>query len=337
MTQRLAFWPAILVGLLAVSCSSAPSDQEYLADALEQTAISTVDTSADHGQKQGEETDRTLLRVEASTANPTTGTAPSAADTPATTASSTTIAATATTTTASSTTSSTSTAAATAPAGRAGDGYFATVAVGGTLPTGAACAAAVTAQSSGREVRPENGTANATTSAPSVDVDGADQTWNSTNAARVTGGFTGTTEDILRWGACKWGFDEDVTRARAVAESSWSINTEGDRTSDQGLCATMGLDAPCNQSYGLLQVKGSVHDGTFPASKNNTAFGVDYAMAWLRACYDGAMGWLGNGYQPGDEWGCVGAWFSGQWKDAGANDYIGKVRGHLDTRVWEGY
>jgi autotransporter family porin len=37
----------------------------------------------------------------------------------------------------------------------------------------------------------------------------------------VTGHFTGTTDEILQWGAYKWGFDPDLVRANAVDESRW--------------------------------------------------------------------------------------------------------------------
>ena len=98
----------------------------------------------------------------------------------------------------------------------------------------------------------------------------------------------------------------------------------------------IGKAAPCWQSYGILQVKGPVHDNTYPASERSTPFNVDYAMAWQRACYDGAFShWMGGGYRAGDKWGCVGAWYSGRWYDSGANSYIAGVRQQLDARPWQ--
>lgn len=377
VTQRLAVRLALVVGLLAGSCSSTSVDDGAESAAVNAVAA-TTSTAAPLGASAGDSPG--VLRVDrspdadaagdaaqdtagdaagasgGSTTTTSPGTATSAGpaaseDTttsadPSTTTAATTAPTTATTSAADQAASTSAapsdqtapapTTATTASTSGAGE-YFATVAVGTALPSGSDCAAMVNARSTGQEVRSENAAANQRTVNLSVSVDGADGAWNSANSLRVTGNFTGTTEDILRWGACKWGFDEDVTRARAVTESSWSINTEGDRTESAGLCQTMGLNPPCNQSYGLLQVKGSVHEGTYPASKQATAFGVDYAMAWLRACYDGAMGWLGPDYSAGDEWGCVGAWFSGLWKDGGATDYIGVVRGHLNGRTWEQY
>ncbi|MEM7272812.1 MAG: hypothetical protein AAF547_07025 [Actinomycetota bacterium] len=217
---------------------------------------------------------------------------------------------------------------------------FETLAPGSALPDGQTCTQRVLVDAS-EENRPANAGPNGTTVDLTVDIDGADPVWNDAFAPRIDGDFTGTTEQILRWGACKWGFDEDLTRARAVTESSWLMSTAGDVTEDAGLCDSIGLTAPCSQSYGLLQVKGSVHEGTYPASTQSTAFGVDYAMAWLRACYEGSFVWLEDsgigGYQPGDEAGCVGAWFSGQWRDPSAETYLGEVMGHLETRTWEQY
>lgn len=215
--------------------------------------------------------------------------------------------------------------------------FFATSAPGAELPGDEVCGPLVEAESL-VETHPDNVEANRTVEGPPVDIDGADDQWNRALAPRISGAFTGTTEEILRWGACKWGFDENITRARAVTESSWRMSTAGDVTDDGELCSLIRLEAPCAQSHGLLQVKGTVHDGTYPATTRATAFGVDYAMAWLRACYEGSFVWLADqGYRAGDEWGCIGAWFSGEWYDDGAGDYIAEVRGHLIERTWETY
>lgn len=225
--------------------------------------------------------------------------------------------------------------------------YFETLPPGSPLPDGAECAEKVLADPS-IEIRPENREPNQTVVPASelgtMRIDGADEFWNAELAPRIDGDFTGTTEQILRWGACKWGFDENVTRARAVTESSWFMNTEGDATDDAEACAMLGLDAPCPQSYGLLQVKGTVHTGTYPFSTQSSALGVDYAMAWLRACFEGSFTWLieteyerVDGYQAGEEYGCVGTWFSGEWWDQPANDYVGEVRYHVQNQSWLKY
>ena len=213
-----------------------------------------------------------------------------------------------------------------------GGGYFATVPPGAGLPQD--CAARVRAAA---ERRPGNDGANHTSGITGVNVDGASAGFMSRLGSRVNGSFTGTTDEILQWGACKWGLDEDVQRARAVVESSWRQAQLGDFTTSASACALIGKSAPCYQSYGLLQVKGTVHKGTYPIAQLSTPFNVDYALAWQRACFEGDFTWLGSNYGAGDLWGCVGAWFSGHWYDAGAQEYINSVQTHLRDRTWEAY
>lgn len=153
---------------------------------------------------------------------------------------------------------------------------------------------------------------------------------------RVTGNFTGTTDQIIRWAACKWGFDENDVRAQAVAESTWRQAHLGDcgRTTQPETkgCASMGL----------MQIKGAnipaTHPGTWPAGMTSTAFNVDYALAVRRLCYDGKETWLrqrNGSYAAGDLWGCIGRWFSGDWHDAAAERYISEVRATLNARPWQ--
>lgn len=211
--------------------------------------------------------------------------------------------------------------------------YFGTLAPGATLPNN--CAGRVTHQD---ERRPENTTANQTVGITGVNVDGSSPAFMAALGNRVDGAFiTGTTDDILQWAACKWGLDEDVQRARTVAESSWRQSQLGDSTSDAGLCALIGKSPPCYQSYGILQVKGTVHEGTYPISEQSTPWNADYALAWQRACFEGDFTWLGGSYAAGDLWGCVGTWYSGNWHDAAAEAYIAAVQGHLTNRTWESY
>jgi len=208
-------------------------------------------------------------------------------------------------------------------------GPFKTLPPGSALPTGAECAARV--RRSEWEPRPKNAQANQTRGQSGVTVNGASADFNQRHAARIDGDFTGTTDEIIQWGACKWGFDEDVVRAVAVVESWWRQSTVGDN----------------GASHGLLQVRSTVHTGTFPMSRDSTAYSVDYALAWRRACYEGTFTWMNGssklgGYAGGDEWGCVGAWYSGDWYDgspdvaySGARWYIERVKARLAERTWE--
>jgi autotransporter family porin len=159
---------------------------------------------------------------------------------------------------------------------------------------------------------------------------------------KVTGDYTGTTDEILQWVSCKWGIDVNLVRADAWVESSWIQSTVGDD------CGTPG-----EASYGILQVKnedcsgGWVHGG-WPYTQDDTALDADYWGARLRACFDGAFydggPWLYSGQtigqviaQHGDDyalWGCVGSWFSGGWYDSGAQSYIAKVQSTYSSQPW---
>lgn len=216
--------------------------------------------------------------------------------------------------------------------------YFGTLPPRSTLPSDSNCAARV--RHSPWEPRPDNYTANHTIGIAGVPVNGASTAWDVTYAPRINGSFTGTTDEILQWGACKWGLDENIQRARAVQESTWYQSQVGDYTMSATLCKSFGKSPPCYQSYGIFQVKASDFIGTYPASQQSTPFNVDYSLAWLRACFDGDMAWLGSKpastrkYATGDIWGCVGAWYSGSWYDSNAQTYIKSVKQHLANKEW---
>ena len=139
---------------------------------------------------------------------------------------------------------------------------------------------------------------------------------------RIDGQFTGTTDEIIQWGACKWGFDEELVRAVAVAESTWYQSTNGD----------------AGQSFGLLQIKVTVHGGTWPWARDSTAFNVDYALAWRRLMFEGHMSnWVPR-EAVGDEQACISMWFAGDWNwTDGRNGYLSAVQGHLAQKPWKGW
>jgi hypothetical protein len=45
--------------------------------------------------------------------------------------------------------------------------------------------------------------------------------WDTWLLKRVDGRFTGTTDEIFQWAACKWGLPDNLARAEAVRESTW--------------------------------------------------------------------------------------------------------------------
>ncbi|MDP9347074.1 MAG: hypothetical protein M3P44_15450 [Actinomycetota bacterium] len=141
----------------------------------------------------------------------------------------------------------------------------------------------------------------------------------------VTGGYVGTTDEIIQWAAWKWGVDEDLMRAVAVQESDWRQAAVGDGGVSFGLYSVKTQLAPGHDGW----------PGTHPLARDSTAFNADYYGRAFRSCYDGRERWLGDPYAAGDAWGCVGLWFSGGWHDAGAEAYVRAVRGSLEARTWE--
>ena len=215
-----------------------------------------------------------------------------------------------------------------------GEPTLRTLPAGSVLPPGAQCARRVGHDD--WEPRPENAVANS--SVPeSVSLppwpDYYEPEVNSRFVPRIDGDFTGTTDAIIAWGACKWGFDADLVRAMAVEESYWRQSHTGDITNNPQQCVG-GVAVPCPTSFGLLQIKHIFRPGSYPYSARYTAFNVDYSLAVLRACYEGWVIYLEGDYRPGDLWGCVGWHYSGEWKDPDAFGYIRRVQDHLTAKPW---
>src|ERR1700730_17722882 len=117
----------------------------------------------------------------------------------------------------------------------------ATLPPGSALPSESACASRV--QQSSFEPRPDNYTANHTVPTasqianlhpwdPSIGMDARSDSLRK----QITGNYTGTTDEILQWVACKWGIDVNIVRAEAVTESNWHQSQLGDYTTNQSLC-----------------------------------------------------------------------------------------------------
>ena len=213
-------------------------------------------------------------------------------------------------------------------------GRFATLPVGAPLPGDAECAARVRDAS---EIRPANKSYNETRGQVNPVAPGI--------YARVTGNFTGTTDEIIQWASCKWGFDEDVIRAQTAKESWWFQRNGGDFTTDPTRCVPghgIGVDGrpgECAESVGVQQVRFPYHGWAFPWATWSTAHNLDYALAVRRSCFEGYETWFnqferGRQYAAGDLWGCVGAWFSGRWYTGPSVTYIAEVQDYLQQRIW---
>jgi hypothetical protein len=229
--------------------------------------------------------------------------------------------------------------------GSTGVSHFDTQPPGSSLPSGATCASEVR-RNPNFEPRPDNNPANHTT--PSDDLSNMRTTSNNGGAPsgafdRVDGNFTGTTDEILQWGACKWGFDEDLVRAIAANETWWRQPAHGDFTTNTSLCPSGANyhDGGCDLTYGILQIKSTDFSGTFPDSQNSTAFTVDYKLAYQRACFEGRIGYLSNrssDYPSSDQndmlWGCVDQWYTGTWWNGSDDKYLSETRSELAQKPW---
>jgi len=298
----------------------------------------------------------------------------------------------------------------------AATGYFSLQAVGAwsRLPSDSQCAREV--HYSAWEPRPENYQQNHTMPAPGAMAasfaarprdrgNTYNSLWDTWLLPRVDGQFTGTTDEVLQWAACKWGLPDNLIRADAVVESTWfqylhfpnDANVGG---GGGGSCywkrgcgdafpsptaattiycngiATQGLlpgeahdyqkdavtsaggypyqpgSGMCPKTFSILGVMSWAspafeapyppypgnQNGTFPFTRDSTAAAADYWGAYIRGCYEGWETWLkGTGthtYAAGDLWGCIGAWFSGEWHSSAANQYIARVQAAEKNLTW---
>jgi len=155
-----------------------------------------------------------------------------------------------------------------------------------------------------------------------------------------------STDELIQWVSHKWGIPTDWIRAQISVESYWRQTERGDiatvdaRTVRQyPSFARIAGSARVYQSVGITGEKwlpdGTIGAGTERLRWDSTAFNLDYYAATLRYYYDGHCSWCTRGYHAGQAWGSVGAWFSpNPWGNAGALEYIAKVKAALSQRVW---
>jgi hypothetical protein len=180
---------------------------------------------------------------------------------------------------------------------------------------------------------------------------------------RVDGHYTGSTEMILRWAACKWGIDENIVKAQAWVEHGWvqggpnPTDGGGDKRYNRNECVrselhelwNFGCPQCCYQSWGILQTKVYYSWGTWPMIKDSTAFNADYRYAEERACLNGDFlpyfhsaqqqpntyaADIADGNLDRLVWGCTGMHYSGRWYYRQAIDYIKAVKRAMQQKPW---
>ncbi|HET9897527.1 MAG TPA: hypothetical protein VFQ44_21555 [Streptosporangiaceae bacterium] len=169
-----------------------------------------------------------------------------------------------------------------------------------------------------------------------------DPRWNTYILKRITGNYAGTTDEIFQWAAAKWGVPDNLLRAIAYMESGWNQSNYGDFVRNGAECLPGYRKLPCPVTFGIVGVKSTSWHGIFPWNHDSTAAAVDVLGGWLRGCYEGWVWWLrahGNRshgtYKAGDIWGCVGAWYSGNWYD-GSPNHQQSGQGYIYwTKHWE--
>jgi hypothetical protein len=249
-----------------------------------------------------------------------------------------------------------------------GAGYFTTLPASASLPGSSWCAAnipwepEVVASNEGANNTVPTAAQLASYAAHGYAADAYAGTWA---YARADGQYTGTTDMIMRWAACKWGIDEDVVRAQASAEHwNWhQPDSGGDKRTSYSQCVNGGFTSLwnfmctncCYQSWSIWQTKVYYDWMTWPMIRDSTAFAADYHYAEQRACMNGDLAgyFVGrpahNGHSyaydtaHGDLntvlWGCIGFHYSGDWYDgnstSGAIWYINAVKDFLAQKPWK--
>ena len=143
------------------------------------------------------------------------------------------------------------------------------------------------------------------------------------NFLRVTGHFAGTTDEVIEWAACKWGLDQNIIKAEAIAESNWQQSEIGDN----------------GDSYGIIQVRASRAGspasanngwGGWPFTQRSTAADLDAYAAYIRTVYDGRS-YMGNATR-NHIWAAVSSWQSGY--NSGLDWYVRQVQAYLAQKAW---
>lgn len=160
-----------------------------------------------------------------------------------------------------------------------------------------------------------------------------------------------STDELIQWGAHKWGIPENWLRAEYVLESNWNSFMRGDQTHvskadyrNYPLQSQVPGTLNVYQSLGITQVRwdprGDVGEGAEPLRWRSTAFNIDLQAATVRLFYDNPDGareaWGDASYRPCQKWNSIGGWFhSYPWASAGQAEYIRSVKYNLARTAWK--
>jgi hypothetical protein len=160
-----------------------------------------------------------------------------------------------------------------------------------------------------------------------------------------------TTDELIQWGAHKWGIPENWLRAEYVLESYWNQWFLGDMTpvssADYGKYPVQSRVSGALQAYqslGITQVrwdpKGDFGAGTEPLRWLSTAFNIDFQAATVRFFYDDPKrsrnAWGDSSYRPCQKWNSIGGWFAPYpWANAHQAQYATTVQYNLKTTAWK--
>lgn len=192
-------------------------------------------------------------------------------------------------------------------------------------PASEAGCATFARQDTKAEVHPANTTANRTDVADGVSWSEA-PTWG----AKITGNFTGTTHQIIRWSACKWLGQSSLEVKRWAAQLS---------VESSHIQSSVGCDGDC---YGLAQIRASTWPGAYPRIAQSTAWNTDAGAMYMRSCragkfddWDNMGGYLATSGTARWEY-CLGVYYAGEQPTEanGGQDYIRTVKARLASWSW---
>ena len=226
--------------------------------------------------------------------------------------------------------------------------YFRTLPPGAELPDGAQCAALIPTTP---ETIPANAPSNHTmvTQAQLAAFAANGYSFEALSSkaqyGRITGDYSGSTDMIMRWAACKYGIDEKRRARAGVGREAGGGNrapaigavrnrqcVQGDFRAlwDTSIPLVDGTSVACPRccwtSWSAWQTKVYYEWIAWPMIKDSTSFAAEYRYASARACING-------------DWS---SYYASRRAFAGHNTYAGDLANHvhdpsaenLDTLLW---